>query len=418
MFKIVDDGSCVNSEINASMLDVLAREGAQRMLMSALEAEAQEFIERYKNVRESYRALVVKNGHSPERTVTVGSGTIKIKTPRVRDNRSSVEERVKFVSNILPPYMRRSPKVNEVLPVLYLRGLSTGDFKDALANMLGDDASGLSASNIARLTCQWESEYERFKKRELSLSEYVYVWVDGIHFNVRLENDRLCTLVMIGALKDGTKEIVALEDGYRESKESWLSLLRDLNERGMKAPILAVGDGALGFWSAVRDVWPQTREQSCWVHKLANVLDKLPKYLQPKAKEMLHEVMYAETRAIAENAIKSFDREFALKHDRAVASLYKNKERLFTFFDFPAEHWVHLRTTNPIESTFATVRLRQRVTKGAGTRKKALLMAYKLLDMAKGRWRKLNAPHRLVQVLNGLHFVDGIEITNQEKVAA
>lgn len=418
MFKIVDDGECVNSEINISMLDALAREGAQRMLMSALEEEANEFIERHKNIRDKNRALIVKNGHLPKRSVSIGSGTIRLQAPRIRDNRAIVDERVKFVSKILPPYMRRSPKVNEVLPVLYLRGLSTGDFKDALTNLLGKDASGLSASNIARLTCQWESEYEQFRKQDLSLRDYVYVWVDGIHFNVRLEDDRLCTLVVIGALRDGTKELVALEDGYRESKESWLSLLRSLYERGMKAPLLAVGDGALGFWSAVKEVWPKTREQGCWVHKLANVLDKLPKRLQGKAKEMLHDIMYADTHAIAEKAVSAFEREFGLKHERAVSSLNKSKERLFTFFDFPAEHWVHLRTTNPIESTFATVRLRQRVTKGAGTRKKALLMAYKLLDMARARWRKINAPHRLVQLLNGVEFIDGIEIKNQEKVAA
>jgi transposase-like protein len=252
----------------------------------------------------------------------------------------------------------------------------------------------------------------------MSLSEYVYVWVDGVHFNVRLEDDRLCTLVMIGARSDGTKEIVALEDGHRESKESWLSLLRSLKERGMKPPMLAVGDGALGFWSAVKEVWPETREQSCWVHRLANVLDKLPKRLQSRAKEMLHEIMYADSKELAEDAVGAFAREFGLKHDRAVSSLNKNKERLFTFFDFPAEHWIHLRTTNPIESTFATVRLRQRVTKGAGTRKKALLMAFKLLDMAKRRWKKLRAPHRLVQVINEVKFIDGIEIKNQEKVAA
>lgn len=418
MLKIVDQDNCVNSEIGKSSLDELAREGARRMLISALELEAQEFIERHKEVRAGNRALIVRNGRSSARNVTIGSGTMKLTPPRIRDNRHALSGRMKFSSKILPPYMRRSPKVNEVLPVLYLRGLSTGDFQEALHNLLGDDASGLSSSNIARLTNIWEKEYEHFCRRSLSSTEYVYVWVDGIHFNVRLEDDRLCTLVMIGARRDGMKEIIALEDGYRESKESWLSLLRSLNERGMKPPILAVGDGALGFWSAVKEVWPETNEQSCWVHKLANVLDKLPKRLQAKAKEMLHEIMYADTRAIAEDAMSAFEREFGLKHERAILSLNKNKERLFTFFNFPAEHWVHLRTTNPIESTFATVRLRQRVTKGAGTRKKALLMAYKLLDMASGRWRKLNAPHRLVQVLNDVKFVDGLEVKNQEKVAA
>jgi transposase-like protein len=418
MLKIVDPKGNVNQEIGMSSLDELAREGARRMLMSALEAEAQDFVERNRTIRNNNQALIVRNGHSPERSITIGNGTIKVKAPRVRDNRHSLDERVKFVSSILPPYMRRSPKVNEVLPVLYLRGLSTGDFSDALSHLLGEDASGLSSSNITRLTNQWETDYESFKARNLSLNDYIYVWVDGIHFNVRLEDDRLCTLVMIGARRDGTKELLALEDGYRESKESWLSLLRNLTKHGMHPPLVAVGDGALGFWAALKEVWPETREQSCWVHKLANVLDKLPKRLQGKAKEMLHAAMYADTRAHAEEAFEAFEGEFGIKHERAVSSLFKSKERLFTLFDFPGEHWVHLRTTNPIESTFATVRLRQRVTKGAGTRKKALLMAFKLLDMAQRRWRKLNAPHRLVQVSEGVKFVDGLEVKNQEKVAA
>jgi transposase-like protein len=306
--------------------------------------------------------------------------------------------------------MRRTPKVAEVIPVLYLRGLSTGDFKPALTSLLGEEAAGLSATNIARLTTVWEDEYHVFRKRSLADRDYVYVWADGIHFNVRLEDDRLCTLVMIGVRPDGKKELIAIEDGYRESSESWASVLRDLKRRGMKAPVLAIGDGALGFWDAVRQVWPETAEQRDWVHKLANILDKLPKRLQGKAKEMLHEAVYAETRADADDAIDAFAEEFAPKYSKAVECLIKDRDALLTFFDFPAEHWKHIRTTNVIESPFATVRLRQRVTKGAGNRTKALTMAFKLLEMAQLRWRRLDRSHLLPLVRAGVKFVDGVQI--------
>jgi len=313
--------------------------------------------------------------------------------------------------------MRRSPKVAEVLPILYLRGLSTGDFRPALKGLLGEDAAGLSATNITRLTACWEKEYTAFRQRDLAGREYVYVWVDGVHFNIRLEDDRLCTLVMIGARPNGEKELLAVEDGYRESAESWKALLRDLKRRGMTtAPMVAVGDGALGFWAAAREVWPETREQGCWCHKLGNVLDKLPQRLQPRAKRTLHEMMYAECRADCEAARARFEAEYQPKYPKAVESLTAKWERLVTFFDFPAEHWKHLRTTNVIESPFATVRLRERATRGAGSRTKGLLMAFKLLEMVQLRWRHLDGAQLLPLVRAGVKFAEGVQVDSVKHV--
>jgi transposase-like protein len=306
--------------------------------------------------------------------------------------------------------MRRSPKVAEVLPILYLRGLSTGDFREALPVLLGEEASGLSPTTITRLTAEWEQDYQVFRQRDLSDRDYVYVWADGVHFRIRLEDDRLCTLVLIGVRHDGTKELIAVEDGYRESTESWAALLRDLKHRGMRAPVVAVGDGALGCWAALRDVWPEAQEQRCWVHRIANVLDKLPKRLQARAKQALHEIMEAETRENAQEAIERFTADYGAKYSKAVASLRRDEELLLTFFDFPAEHWQHLRTTNVIESPFATVRLRQRVTKGAGSRQKGLLMAFKLLEMAQQRWRRINRPQLVPLVRAGVEFVEGVQV--------
>ena len=418
----------VETETEGEMLttlDELARQGAQRMLMSALEAEVAFYLETHREARdEKGHALVVRNGKARARQVTLGSGTVEVRAPRVNDRRHGPDgERQRFTSKILPPYMRRSPKVAEVLPVLYLRGLSTGDFREALPVLLGKSASGLSPTNITRMTAAWQEEYEVFQKRSLADRDYVYIWVDGIHVNVRLEEDRLCLLVMIGARPDGTKELIAIEDGYRESTESWLDLLRGLKARGMQAPALAVGDGALGFWAALGEVWPQAREQRDWVHRLANVLDKLPKRLQPKAKAALHEIMYAETREEAEQAITDFTGAYEAKYPKAVASLLRDQELLLTFFDFPAEHWKHLRTSNIVESPFATVRLRQRVTKGPGSRNKGLTMAFKLLEMAQKRWRRLNGASLLPLVREGATFVDGVRVERQtnpqeEKTAA
>lgn len=419
MLKVVDNTAGSEEEVGPQTLDEIALAGARQMLKKALEEEVASYVERYKDARdEGGRALVVRNGKAHHaRHVTCGAGTIEVKPPRVNDKRVNEQgERQRFSSKILPPYMRRSPKVAEVLPVLYLRGLSTGDFQPALKALLGDDAAGLSATNIARLTAVWEDEYRQFRKRSLADVDYVYLWADGIHFNVRLEDDRLCTLVLIGARPDGDKDLIAIEDGYRESTESWLSVLRDLKRRGMQAPVVAVGDGALGFWAAVREVWPETREQRDWCHKMANVLDKLPKRLQPKAKRMLREAMYAETREQADEQIDAFVAEFSPKYDKAAECLTKDRDALLTAFDFPAEHWRHLRTTNVIESPFATVRLRQRVTKGAGNRTKALTMAFKLLAMAQQNWRRLTGAHLLPLVRAGTKFVDGVQLErNKDK---
>jgi putative transposase len=392
-------------------LDEIAREGALRMLLEALKAEVDDYIERHRGARgEQGHAQVVRNGRARGRKVTLGAGTVELQAPRVTDRRRDEHgRRQRFTSQILPPYMRRSPKVSEVLPVLYLRGLSTGDFRPALEALLGEDAAGLSPTNIARLTTSWEKEYSDFRQRDLSGREYVYVWVDGVHFNIRLDDDRLCTLVMIGARPDGTKELLAVEDGYRESAESWKAVLRELKRRGMVAPVLAVGDGALGFWAAAREVWPETREQGCWCHKMANVLDKLPQRLHSRAKRALHEMMYAERRSACEAARVRFETEYQAKYPKAVESLIAHWERLVSFFDCPAEHWKHLRTTNVIESAFATVRLRECATKGAGSRTKGLLMAFKLLDMAQLRWRRLDGAVLLPLVRAGAKFVDGIQ---------
>lgn len=408
MLRIQDPPKEAKEELG-SELDALAREGARRMLMTALNEEVADYVDRYSEERdESGHALVVRNGRARARKVTMGCGTVEVEAPRVNDKRVVEGERQRFTSGILPPYMRRSPKVSEVLPVLYLRGLSTNDFGPALKELLGEDASGLSATAITRLTVKWQWEYDEFRKRDLSREEYAYIWVDGVHFNVRLEEDRLCTLVVLGVRGDGTKELLAVEGGYRESEESWAYVLRDLQRRGMKAPLLAIGDGALGFWAAVRNVWPETRHQLCWVHKLKNVLDKLPRRLHGRVKSAVNEIVRAETREQAQEALERFGSDYGAKYPKAVASLTTHQDELLAFYDFPAEHWEHIRTANPIESTFATVRLRQRVTKGAGSRSKALLMAYKLIDMASERWRRVNAPGLVARLLRGEKFVDGL----------
>lgn len=420
MLKVVNDAANGQTEEVPLGLDDLAREGARRMLVAALEAEVAEYVERYRGVRdESGHALVARNGRARARKVTMGAGTVEVTAPRVNDRRVEVDgKRQRFTSAILPPYMRRSPKVAEVLPILYLRGLSSGDFQEALKALLGEDASGLSSANINKLLSVWGEEYERFRARDLSERDYVYVWADGVHFNIRLEEDRLCTLVLLGARPDGTKELIAVEDGYRESAESWAGVLRDLRRRGMRAPVLAIGDGALGFWGAVRDVWPETREQRDWVHRIGNVLDKLPKRLQSKAKAALHEIMKAESREAAEREIEAFGAEYGAKYPKAVESLTRDQDKLLTFFDFPAEHWVHIRTSNPIESAFSTVRLRQRVTKGAGSRKRGLMMAFKLLEMAQQRWRRLNGSELLPLVRAGVQFKEGAQVERNDQLLA
>ena len=406
-----DDGKGTAPEVSQT-LDELAREGAQRMIAAALRIEVDEYLERLRHVRdEQGHAMVVRNGYARERAVNMGAGVVNIKSPRVNDRR--LDHR--FSSRILPPYMRRSPRLEEALPILYLRGLSTGDFSEALSVLLGAEAAGFSATTISRLLRVWQDEYQEWRKRSLKGKDYVYVWADGVHFQVRLEEDRLACLVLIGVLPDGQKEMIAIQDGYRESKESWASLLRDVKRRGMLAPVLAVGDGALGFWSALREVYPEAREQRCWVHKIANVLDKLPKRLQPRAKAMLHEIMRAPDRASAEEEMARFVQEYEAKYPKATDCLMKDSEALLAFFDFPAQHWAHLRTTNPIESTFATVKARTRVTKGAGSRGAGLALAFKLTLAAEQRWRRVNAPHLVALVQAGVKFKDGEQVVSSVK---
>jgi putative transposase len=396
-------------------LDELAREGARRMIEVALQLEVEEYVSRHRSERDAAgHAVVVRNGTARPRAVTTGVGAIPVAAPRVNDRRIVEGQRQRFTSAILPPYLRRSPRLAGVLPLLYLHGLSSGDFREALPTLLGPEAAGLAPSTITRLTKSWTAEYEAFRRRDLMDRDYVYLWADGIHFTIRLEDERLCALVLIGVRPDGSKEVVALEDGYRESAESWRAVLRDLKRRGMRAPVLAIGDGALGFWAAVREVWPETAEQRCWVHRIANVLDKLPKTLQPRAKQALHSMLYAETRAGCEREIRRFTAEYAAKYPKAVAALTTDQERLLTLFDYPAEHWKHLRTTNPIESTFATVRLRERVTKGAGSRTAGLTMAFKLLETAQAHWRRLDGAELIPLVRAGVRFVDGARIERQE----
>ncbi|MCA1675544.1 MAG: IS256 family transposase [Actinobacteria bacterium] len=402
----------------AVTLDDLAREGARRMIAAALNAEVEQYVAAFVDeVDEEGKRLVVRNGRARERKLTVGSGTVPIRAPRVNDKRVEKSgRRRRFSSRILPAYARRSPKVTEVLPVLYLHGLSTGDFGPALRDLLGEDASGLSASSIQRLTEQWQADHAVFKVRELGFHRYAYLFCDGVHVSVRLgEDDRLCLLVVIGVREDGVKELLAVEDGYRESTDSWAAVFRDLRDRGLNCPKLVTGDGALGAWAALRDVFPEAAEQRCWVHKIANVLDALPKRLQPRAKSMLHEMMEAPTRADARAGLERFRGEFDAKYPKAVAKLDRDWTALTAFYDFPAEHWRHLRTTNPIESSFATVKLRTRVTKGAGSKKAALAMAYKLLDTAQQRWRRFNGHELVAEVLAGAKFKDGIRITDDEQ---
>ncbi len=405
MFKLTTDQAEGKTPEIVQSLDELAREGAHRMIAAALEVEVAQYVEALRHIRdENGRALVVRNGKSHhERTVQLGAGSVKIRAPRVHDRRPDRT----FSSKILPPYMRRSPRLEEAVPVLYLRGLSTGDFSEALEALLGSDAAGFSATTITRLLQVWQAEYTAWDKRSLAGKEYVYIWADGVYFNIRLEEDRLACLVIVGVLPDGRKEVIALEDGYRESTASWASVLRDLKRRGMTAPILAIGDGNLGFWAALRDVFPETQEQRCWKHKVANVLDKLPKRLQAKAKEQLHEIMYAPDRESALEEIAVFEEEYSARYPKAVETLTKDQTRMLTFFDFPAEHWLHLRTTNPIESAFPTVKARTKKTKGAGSRKAGRAMAWKLLMAAQQHWRRVNAPHLVALVKAGVEFPNG-----------
>jgi transposase-like protein len=351
---------------------------------------------------------VVRNGCHQPREVLTSAGAVQVTAPRVNDKRTDPDtgERKRFSSAILPPWCRKTPKVTEVLPLLYLHGLSSGDFVPALGQFLGS-AAGLSGPVITKLTETWKAEQRAFAARDLSQVDYVYLWADGIHVNIRLEEHKLCLLVMIGVRADGRKELIALADGYRESAESWADLLRDAARRGMRAPVLAAGDGALGFWAALREVFPEAREGRCWFHKIANVLGALPKSAHPAAKKALAEIWNAEDKDHARAAVKAFDAAYGAKFPKAVAKITDDLDQLLAFYDYPAEHWVHLRTTNPIESTFATVRHRTKVTKGPGSRAAGLAMAFKLIESAQARWRMVNAPHLVALVRAGATFING-----------
>ena len=396
-----------------SPLDEIVREGARCMLQAAIDAEVDDFLAEHAARRdEQGRRLVVRNGRLPSREILTGAGPLEVSQPRVRDKTPDKDARVVFSPSVLPPYLRRSKTIEELIPWLYLKGVSSGDFSEALQSLVGERAKGLSANVIVRLKEQWSQEYETWMQRDLSDKHYVYVWADGIYANVRLEDDankRQCLLVLMGATADGHKELIAVTDGYRESKQSWRELLLDLKQRGLAiAPKLAVGDGALGFWAAVREVFPETREQRCWVHKTANVLNKMPKSVQPKAKVDLHEIWQAETREEASDAFDHFLEKYAAKYEAACQCLKKDRDVLLTFYDFPAEHWRHLRTTNPIESTFATIRLRHRRTKGNGTRRASLTMMFKLAQSAQKRWRRLNGHALILPLLEGKTFQNGL----------
>jgi len=415
MLSVVAD-EAARTELHAD-LDALAREGARRMLAAALEAEVDDYLAAHAAERdERGRRLVVRNGHARKREVTTVAGSIPVRAPRVDDRRTDLVsgERARFRSVILPPWCRKSPKVAEVLPLLYLHGLSTGDFVPALEAFFGS-AAGLSAAAVGRLLGSWQADYEVFCRRDLADRDYVYVWADGVHFKVRLEQARLCCLVIVGVRADGRKELVAVADGERESTDSWAEVLRDLRRRGMRAPVVAVGDGALGLWAALRDVFPATRHQRDWVHKLANVLGCLPAAVQAGARKALAEIRDAPDRDRAERAIQAFAGDYGVKWPKAVAKIVDDAEELLCFFDFPAEHWLHLRTSNPIESTFASVRLRTRVTKGPGSKAAGLAMAFKLLEAAQDRWRAVNGPHLVALVRAGASFDKGVMIERPDE---
>jgi putative transposase len=397
----------------ASSRDVLTdilRDGAQRLLSQAVEAEVADWIASHAHLTDQAgHRQVVRNGHLPKRTITTGVGPIEVQQPRVLDRRTDGEADP-FSSKILPPYLRKTKSLEELIPWLYLKGVSTGDFNEALAALVGPNCPGLSASTVTRLKTCWEDEFQHWNKRSLREKKYVYLWADGVHFNIRLEEDRQCILVLMGATADGRKELIAVVDGFRESEQSWKALLLDVKSRGLVVdPKLATGDGALGFWKALRQVYVTTREQRCWVHKTANVLDSLPKRLQPEAKEKIHNIWMAATRADAERAFDLFVATYEAKYPKATECLAKDRDVLLTFYDFPAEHWIHLRTTNPIESTFATVRLRHRRTKGNGSRTACLTMVFKLMQSASKRWRLLNGSQLLPDVIAGVQFIDGIK---------
>ncbi|MFI0960667.1 IS256 family transposase [Streptomyces sp. NPDC021080] len=404
---------------NGSLIDEIVREGARRMLAAALEAEVNSCIAELAGERDGDdRRLVVRNGYHQPRKVTTAAGTVEVQAPRVNDKRvdDTTGERKRFSSAILPPWCRKSPKISEVLPLLYLYGLSSGDFVPALEQFL-DSSAGLSPATVTRLATRWQADHTAFMDRELSATDYVYIWADGVHLRIRLEEAKAVVLVLMGVRADGTKELIAMADGYRESSEAWAGLLRDCARRGMRAPVLAVGDGALGFWNALSEVFPDTRHQRCWVHKAASVSDALPKSAQPAAKRAIQEIYNAEDKEHAARAVRDFERTYGAKYPKVVKRITDDEDELLAFFDFPAEHWIHLRTTNPIESTFATVRLRTKVTRGAGSRAAELAIVFKPIESAQARWRAVNAHHLVALVRAGARFQRGQLVEREERAA-
>ena len=404
----------------ADPLTEVLRSGARALLAQAVEAEVAAFLSgQADKLTDDGRQRIVRHGHLPEREIMTGIGPVAVRCPRVRDRVVEGGERIRFSSAILPPYARRSKSLEVLIPILYLKGVSTGDFEEAFLALLGKDAGGLSASTVSRLKDAWSDEHARWSRRDLSAKRYVYFWVDGIHVQARLEDDAQCLLVIIGATPEGKKELVGLIDGVRESAQSWKELLLDLKRRGLSmGPELAVADGALGFWKAVEEVWPTIRGQRCWVHKTANILNKLPKSLQSKAKRALQEIWMAETRRDALAAFDAFVDTWGVKYDKAAACLIKDRDALLVFYDFPAEHWKHLRTTNVIESSFATVRHRTVRSKGCLSNKTALAMIFKLTEAAEKSWRRLDGHNHLPKVILGVQFTDGIEVVRSQAQAA
>ncbi len=404
-----------------SMLDEVVRSGAQKVLQKAVEVEVESFLEKYQYIMdEKGHRLVARNGHHNERTIATGAGPLNVRVPRVDDRILQNHDESRFKSNLIPPYLRRTKNMDEFLPFLYLKGVSTGSFVEVLEQLLGKKVPGFSPNQICRLKEFWRIEHDDWSKRDLSKDQYVHWWVDGIHFNVRLEEDaRHCILVIIGSKEDGSKELLTIDTGFRESKESWLSIIRNLKHRGLRiAPKIAIGDGALGFWSALEEEYPETKHQLCWAHKTANVLDKLPHGMQAKAKKMIHDIYMAPCKIEAQTALNYFIEEYSAKYPKAIKSLTINREFLLSFYDFPAEQWPSIRTTNVIESTFATVRHRTRQTKGCGTRQATLSMVFKLAMSAEKRWQKMHGYKQIREMLRGARFVNGVIEENEPKIGA
>jgi transposase-like protein len=403
----------------ADPLTKVLRDGARQLLAHAVEAELAEALAAHAHLTtDDGRQRLVRHGHMPERTIQTGIGPVAVRQPRVRDRGANGTERIRFTSAIVPPYARRTKSLDALLPALYLRGISTGDMQEALAALLGKDAPNLTPAALARLKAGWQEEYERWKKRDLSARRYVYVWADGVYLQARMEPDKQCILVLIGATPEGKKELIGFQTGYSESAQSWRELLADLKARGLTVPPeLAIGDGALGFWKALEEEFGATRQQRCWVHKIMNVLNKLPKSLQPKAKADLAEIWNAESRAEAEKAFNRFLAKYRAKYDKAAECLAKDREALLAFYDFPAEHWKHIRTANPVESTFATVRHRTTRSKGCLSHETGMIMVFKLVQTAQGSWRRLDGQNQLPKLITGVKFADGIEVTQKTTAA-